>query len=136
MISSRCHADVEQVNLGEGVVLEPVSLEKDDFVAKFDMMLSIIYRPSGGISCSLVCAEDLFDQSTVQTLLDRFSHLLHQLFGEKKFDLATEPINHLSLLLPREINEMQLIFSKDYPASMRVNIPVSSYIITLSNTFI
>ncbi|CAF1496030.1 unnamed protein product [Adineta ricciae] len=92
----------EQV-IVDGNVLEPISLEKDDFVAKFDFMLTLTEKSSDEMSCSLICSEDRFDHSTVQTLLQRFTHLFSQLFHPSISSLHTSsPLYKLSLILPEE----------------------------------
>ncbi|CAF3360523.1 unnamed protein product [Rotaria sp. Silwood2] len=94
-------SDIEHVEL-DGAMLEPVSLEKGDFVAKFDLMLMFVHKLSGGITFSLTCSQDLFDETTVQLLAERFSYLLDQLF-EPNQTLAKQPSLHqLSIILPQE----------------------------------
>ena len=93
-------SDTEQVHL-DGATLETVSFDdEEDFVAKFDVMLNFVHKPSAGVmSCSLICSEDLFDQVTVQTLADRFSHLLHQLCSSSN---SQQPLHQVSIILPQE----------------------------------
>ena len=94
--------NVERVDLG-GTLLEPVFLENDDFVAKFDVMLNFVHKSSTEMSCSLVCSEDLFDRLTVQTMIDRFSHLLHQLVDSPILTVDKQPMLYqLSVILPQE----------------------------------
>ena len=93
---------VERVDLG-GSLLESVPLENDDFVAKFDVMLNFVHKSSTEMSCSLVCSEDLFDRLTVQTMIDRFSHLLHQLVDSPILTVDKQPMLYqLSVILPQE----------------------------------
>jgi hypothetical protein len=96
-------ANVQQLSLGE-TTLESMSLEKEDFVAKFDLMLTLTQNSSNEMSCSLICSQDRFDQSTVQTFMDRFSHLLHQLFDSSSISIPTEKplLYQLSVILPEE----------------------------------
>ena len=104
-------SDVERIDL-DGAVLDPVPIDKVDLGAKFDMMLTFLHNTSAGMSFSLTCSQDVFDATTVQLLTDRFSSLLHQLFAQETFDVGTEPINRLSLLLPQEVDEIQLTVFK------------------------
>ena len=91
--------DIEQVHL-DGAQLETVSFEEEDIVAKFDLMLNFVYKPSTGMmSCSLICSEDVFNQATVQKLADRFSHLLHQVC---QFSNSQQSLRELSIILPEE----------------------------------
>ncbi|CAF1133577.1 unnamed protein product [Adineta ricciae] len=92
---------MEQVNLG-GTMLESVALEQSDSITKFDMMVTFVHKELTGISCSLVCSQDLFDDGTVQLMADRFSCLLHHLFNSALFSIEKQPLHQLSLLLPHE----------------------------------
>ncbi|CAF1685508.1 unnamed protein product, partial [Adineta ricciae] len=94
-------SNVEQVNLG-GAMLQSVALEQSDSIAKFDMMVTFVHSQSIGISCSLVCSQDLFDDTTVQLMTDRFSCLLHHLFNSALFATEKQPLCQLSLILPHE----------------------------------
>ncbi|CAF1681427.1 unnamed protein product, partial [Adineta ricciae] len=94
-------SNVEQVNLG-GAMLQSVALEQSDSIAKFDMMVTFVHSQSTGISCSLVCSQDLFDDTTVQLMTERFSCLLHHLFNSALFTNEKQPLHQLSLILPHE----------------------------------
>ncbi|CAF1664970.1 unnamed protein product, partial [Adineta ricciae] len=91
----------EQMSL-DGAVLESVPLEQSDSIAKFDMMVTLVHSQSTGISCSIVCSQDLFDDTTVQLMTERFSCLLHHLFNSALFTTEKQPLHQLSLILPHE----------------------------------
>ena len=114
--------DIERVDL-DGAVLEPVSSEKVDHVAKFDMMLTFVHNPSTGMSFSLICSQDLFDQSTVQTLADRFSCLLHRLFDSTAMTVTEQSLCQLSIILPKE---EPLIHSLKHNGINRLQAPYST----------
>ena len=114
--------DIERVDL-DGAVLEPVSSEKVDHVAKFDMMLTFVHNPSTGMSFSLICSQDLFDQSTVQTLADRFSCLLHRLFDSTAMTVTKQSLCQLSIILPKE---EPLIHSLKHNGINRLQAPYST----------
>ena len=94
-------SNIDAVNL-DGAVLRPVSLQQADYVAKFDMTLTLVHNTSTGLSCSLVCSEDIFDQKTVQMFADRFSCLLRQLFDPSSISVRKEPLYELCIILPHE----------------------------------
>ncbi|CAF1667671.1 unnamed protein product, partial [Adineta ricciae] len=94
-------SNIERVNLG-GTVLQSISADLFDHVAKFDMMVTFVHNQSTGISCSLVCSQDLFDDTTVQLMTERFSCLLHHLFNSALFATEKQPLCQLSLILPHE----------------------------------
>ncbi|CAF1642370.1 unnamed protein product, partial [Adineta ricciae] len=93
--------NIEQVHLG-GTVLQSISADLFGHIAKFDMMITFVHSQSTGISCSLVCSQDLFDHATVQLMADRFSCLLHHLFNSALFSIEKQPLHQLSLILPHE----------------------------------
>lgn len=97
-----------------GAQLEPISPEKSDEVAKFDVMLRFLYNPAddnGKLFCRLICSRDLFDEPTVAIMTRRFEHLVSQLFSSASPANETEksliPISKLSLILPEEVQEIQ-----------------------------
>lgn len=94
----------------DGTQLEAIALQSNANVAKFDFMLTMIYNPStmnnNQLSCSFTCSNDLFDQSTVQTIASRFSALLHQLFNPIETSMTTNPLYKCSILQPHEIKMM------------------------------
>jgi hypothetical protein len=107
-------AGIDRLTL-DGAQLEPVSSQREGNVAKFDMMLTLIYNPSASndtMSCYLVCSLDLFEQATVAKLAQRFQHLLTQLFSPNSMttthiDRSVTPVSKLSIRLPEETEEMQ-----------------------------
>jgi hypothetical protein len=103
-----------------GANLEEVSMEGSHGVAKFDFSLIFFYKSAADnnrLSCSFICSRDLFDNTTVAQIAERFQYLFEQLFQTKSSNtLSTDsssPINKLSLILPEEAEEIQgLIFHR------------------------
>ena len=83
-------------------------------------MMTFIYNPTlnhDRLSCRFVCSHDLFNETTVGNIAQRFQHLIFQLFSLNhsivKIDHCMTSINKLSLILPEEREEMQgTIFSR------------------------
>ena len=94
-------SESERVDL-DGAVLEPVSLEKVHLGAKFDMLLTFLHKPTIGMSFSLVCSQDVFDEKTVKSLVDRFTCLLHQLFDSTVISTTKQPLYRMSVIAPEE----------------------------------
>ncbi|CAF3876789.1 unnamed protein product, partial [Adineta steineri] len=99
-----------------GVKLEQVSLIESYEMAKFDFSLNFIYNSSlddNHLSCSFVCSSDLFDETTVTVISQRFQHVLEQLFSWKAstncVDLCYTSISKVDLILPVEVNELKNI---------------------------
>jgi hypothetical protein len=100
----------------DGATLEEVSLIQSSEVAKFDFFFRFVYIPTlddGRLSCRLTCSRDLFDETTVATIVQRFQHLFSQLFSSNvtvtQSDACFVPISQISLLLPEEVKEMENI---------------------------
>ena len=98
----------------DGTTLKPVSLSSSSEVAKFDFLCSFIYDPmvdDGQLSCRFVCSRDLYDERTVETMSQRFQHLLHQLFSPRLTTIVSDQnnvsISRLSLILPDESEEIE-----------------------------
>ena len=101
-----------------GTSLEEVSMEQLSQVAKFDFSLTFIYNPTFDddddiLSCSFVCSRDLFDETTVTLIAQRFQFLFAQVFATNsiatKIDQSMISINKLSLILPMEAEEIRAI---------------------------
>ena len=77
--------------------------------SRFDLCLTINHdEHANTIAYTLDGSCDLFDRTTVQDLSDRFHLLCQQLFSSSTtFDLKTQPIYELSLLLPAEKDILQ-----------------------------
>jgi non-ribosomal peptide synthetase component F len=87
--------------------LEPIALQPKDQVAKFDFHLSFVQDQSAvnsSLSCSFVCSHDLFDQATADTIANRFSVFMQQLFNVPMEQIREQPIYNLSIILPDELN--------------------------------
>ncbi|CAF4191827.1 unnamed protein product, partial [Adineta steineri] len=96
------------------VSLQPVSLEQFSAVGKFDFKLTFVYNPisvDNILSCHFVCSRDLFEDTTVTKMIQRFQYLFEELFSMhfnvSRTDLVVSPIAKLTLILPDEMNEIQ-----------------------------
>ena len=116
-------SDVNELSLN-GTSLEEVSMEQLSEVAKFDFSLTFVHNPTsdGLLSCSFVCSHDLFEETTVARIAQRFQYLLEQLFST---NVDTVPmgqcfpsINKLSLILPEEAEEMQTVIFDRLPKTV------------------
>jgi non-ribosomal peptide synthetase component F len=100
----------------DGANLEQMCIEQSYQVAKFDFMLTFAYNPTSDdnqLSCSLVCSRDIFDKTTVALISQRFEYLFDQIFGTSfsvsVIDDFMTPIKKLSIILPKEAEEMEAI---------------------------
>ena len=100
--------------LFEGATVEPILSRQSSEVAKFDFSIRFVYNPTSDddiLSCSFACSHDLFDETTVATIAQRFQYLVEQIFAANPTTMETDqpitPINKLSLILPSEAEEMQ-----------------------------
>ncbi|CAF1563777.1 unnamed protein product, partial [Adineta steineri] len=107
--------DMEHLNLN-GVNLEQILLEESAKVAKFDFSLIFQYNPLSNnkrLSCSFVCSYDLFEESTILQMAQRFHYMFEQLFQTKSintFVMDVSPsIKKVSLIHPEEAKEMESI---------------------------
>ncbi|CAF1382965.1 unnamed protein product, partial [Adineta steineri] len=98
----------------DDVSLQPVLLQQFSEVAKFDFSLTFVYNPISDdniLSCGFICSRDLFEDTTVTKMIQRFQYLFEQLFlmnfNVNQTDLVATPIAKLTLILPDEMNEMQ-----------------------------
>jgi hypothetical protein len=102
----------------DGVVLEAILRPQANNVAKFDFMFTFLHNPSkanGSLSFSASCSRDLFDQSTVETLGERFFILMRQLFDPSCVVRSAQPIYCLNIILPRELLLMEKLNTKHSP---------------------
>ncbi|CAF3973115.1 unnamed protein product [Adineta steineri] len=107
--------DMVQLCLGDAN-LERISLEQSAEVSKFDFSLNFIYNSSSDdnqMSCHFVCSHDLFEKSTISQIAQRFEYMFEQLFptlsnNTSMIDMSSS-ISKLSLILPEEAEEMELV---------------------------
>ena len=103
-----------------GTRLEEVLMQQSFSVAKFDFSIAFVYNPTSDddvLSCSFVCSGDLFEETTITQIAQRFEYLFEQLFFTnpcaKERDQPILPINKLSLILQEDVEEMQTkVFSR------------------------
>ncbi|CAF4130464.1 unnamed protein product, partial [Adineta steineri] len=124
----------------DDVGLQPVSLKPFSEVAKFDFMLTFVYNPISDdniLSCRFICSRDLFEDTTVTKMIQRFQYLFEQLFSMNfnvnQTDLVISPIAKLTLILPDEVNEMQHVAF--YRQSNVTNEASSSLTLLLDSSF-
>ena len=108
-------SQVHQFSLNDAVVdVVPI----DDFydVAKFDFFVRCVYNPraiDGKLLCRINCSHDLFDQTSVTGIGERFQHLFEQLFSTKSRTLElNDPVASIikfSLILPKEAEEIRTV---------------------------
>jgi hypothetical protein len=94
--------------------LQPLSLQQMSEVAKFDSMLTFIHNPAladDRLSCRFVFSHDLFEETSVAQIAQRFQYLFEQLFRIPssifRMDESVTSINKLCLILPEEAEELQ-----------------------------
>ncbi|CAF1526891.1 unnamed protein product [Adineta steineri] len=112
-------SDVDQLSFGE-TSLQQATLNQAPVMATFDFMVSFIDNPTlndSRLTCSFVCSCDLFNERTVACIAERFQHLFFQIFSSKsnsdQINRSMKSIRNLSLILPKEAEEMQeTIFSR------------------------
>jgi hypothetical protein len=108
-------ANVDRFTLND-ISLEQISIKQLYQMTKFDFSLAFVYNPTvviGQISCHLACSCDLFDETTVTTMVQRLEHLCKQLFSinptTNQLDICQMPISQLNLILPEEVKEVEEI---------------------------
>jgi non-ribosomal peptide synthetase component F len=106
----------------DGATLKQVPLSQFLDVAKFDLMLKFVYDSTlnnGRLSCHFICSRDLFDETTVENMARKFEHLFIQVFSCKfnamQNDQSITSIGKLSLILPKEAEEIQRVFFRRLP---------------------
>ena len=101
-----------------GAHLERVPMkEVEDVTTKFDFGLRFLYDPSSNekqLSCSFVCSRDLFGETSVPSLGQRYRYLIEQLFRSKSSNNRMDTMNkiwmkQLTLVLPEEDQEIQSV---------------------------
>ncbi|CAF1337734.1 unnamed protein product [Adineta steineri] len=98
------------------VNLEQMSLEQSTEAAKFDFSLTFVSNPLSEdkiLSCRFVCSHDLFEKSTISRIAQRFQYMFEQLFQTQSSNTleinVSSLINKVSLILPEEAEEMELV---------------------------
>jgi amino acid adenylation domain-containing protein len=82
------NAPAPTVRLSE---LEVAPLPSSNETAKFDLTLSIT-EVDGGLACALEYASDLFEEVTIERLVDRFCTLLHAAISQPDTPLSRLPL--------------------------------------------
>ncbi|CAF4170366.1 unnamed protein product, partial [Adineta steineri] len=107
--------DVEHLCLKDAN-LERMSLDQSAEVSKFDFSLTFEYNPlldNKKLSCRFVCSHDLFVKPTISQIAQRFQYMFEQLFQTPSSNILVTnvslSINKLSLILPTEAEEMELV---------------------------
>jgi len=92
-----------------GANLEQISIEQSYEVAKFDLSVTFVYNPTADedkVTCFFVCSRDLFEETTVAQIAQRFQYLSEQIFRtDTRGILVNEcitSINKPSFMLPKE----------------------------------
>ena len=78
--------------------------------------MTFVYNPTSDdniLSCSLVCSRDLFEETTVARIAQRFQYLFEQIFAtnSEAMEMAQPmiSINKLSLILQEEAEEIETV---------------------------
>ncbi|CAF1480474.1 unnamed protein product [Adineta steineri] len=107
--------DISYLSLNDAN-LERMSLEQSAEVSKFDFSLTFEYNPlldNKRLSCRFVCSHDLFEKPTISKIAQRFQYMFQQLFQTQSSNIpvmnVSSSINKLSLILPEEAEEMELV---------------------------
>ncbi|CAF1166800.1 unnamed protein product [Adineta steineri] len=94
--------------------LQQLPTQQSYGAAKFDFSLTIDYNPTSDdrkLSFCVTCSRDLFDETTVTKMIERFQYLFEQLFSSKLIFGEISPnltsISKLSLILPTEAQEIE-----------------------------
>ena len=106
-------SNISQLLFDETIVEEAL-LQQSSKVAKFDFSMTFIYNPTSDdnvLSCFFVCSRDVFEETTIARIAQRFQRLFEQIFATNsnamEMNQTIIPINKLSLILPEEAEEMQ-----------------------------
>jgi non-ribosomal peptide synthetase component F len=100
--------------------LEQISTRKLYQITKFDFSLAFVYNGTlddDRISCRLVCSCDLFDETTVTTIVQRLQYLCAELFfmnpSTNQLDRCQILISQLNLISPEEAKEAkEMVFHR------------------------
>ncbi|CAF1403215.1 unnamed protein product, partial [Adineta steineri] len=95
-------------------VLQQSPIPQSYGAVKFDFVLTCLYNPTSDgskLSFCLNCSRDLLDETTAIVIVQRFKHLVDQLFSPKLISDEINPsltsISKLSLILPEEAQEIE-----------------------------
>ena len=98
----------------DGADLEQVPRFQTRPVTQFDLSLTFVYNPTlnnNKLSFRLVFSRDLFDETRVTSIAQRFKYLFQQLFPSNSTntpnDTLLTPIAKLHLILPDEATEIE-----------------------------
>ncbi|CAF1045669.1 unnamed protein product [Adineta steineri] len=104
--------NIDRYSIGD-VRLEQISIKEANEISQFDFSTMFLYNPTSDdhkLSYLFSCSCDLFDNTTVKTIAQRFQHLMSQIFltnsNDTEKDLSTKSIKNLSLILPEEADEI------------------------------
>jgi hypothetical protein len=86
-----------------------IKTNENKIMSIFDFALNIQYKPSTDqLCCTIQASLDLFDESRVHKIAQRFHSMLEQLFNVTDVQMK-KPVYELSLILPDEKSLMQSI---------------------------
>jgi hypothetical protein len=130
-------SNVDQLSF-EGTSLEQVPLEQSSEMAKFDFFLRFVYNSTlndSRLSCRFICSGDLFDETTIEIIAQRFQYLFFQLFSSDfstaQIDKFITPISKLWLVLPEEAEEMQELIFRRLPNIVNEGMYVCMYVFSI-----
>ncbi|CAF3680525.1 unnamed protein product [Rotaria socialis] len=100
-------------------IFKKLPLEQTFEMADVDGGLAFLYNPAlqdRKRVCRFICLQDLFDETTVEDMLNRFQQLFVQLFSSKESrfcqtNKSSIPIKKLSINLPNESKEIPTAIS-------------------------
>ena len=105
-------SNVTQFSLN-GTLLEETTVNLASEMAKFDFSTTFAYNTTSNSDklCSyFVCSQDMFDGKTIQTIAQRFHHLISQLFAPDSSNIQVKPLKKsimlLDVILPGEAEEI------------------------------
>jgi hypothetical protein len=108
-------SDVDQFCMN-GANLEQISIEQSYEVAKFDLSVTFVYNPTADedkVTCFFVCSRDLFEETTVAQIAQRFQYLSEQIFRTDTSGILVNEcitsINKPSFILPKEAEDQERV---------------------------
>ena len=106
-------SNIDQLSV-DAATLEQLSFRQPSEVAKFDFMLTFVYNPTSNdnkLSFHLCNSRDLFNETTIAIIGQRFKHLFEQFLlstsSLNQTDTSISLISKLDLILPEEFNEVE-----------------------------
>ncbi|CAF4097549.1 unnamed protein product, partial [Adineta steineri] len=104
--------DKQSINTITSISDEEKSHSIDCMPSKFDLYLTVIYDEKMNLlRCQIHGSSDLFNETTLQQISHRFHSLCQQLFSSS-FNIHTQPIYELSIILPHEQHLLQRYHTK------------------------